>query len=244
MFLRLPLVLSRSFVQAPTSRWALLNLKYLRDRLHWLEEQEFIVFLSILAKLVQALPKMWSPYGLAFLVLFSPSLADSALKKDQYCFDAVYEAYSDLVFEGNTPDDYWNMTCTNPLKLISMYSSGITYCTEKEINSGATVLAGYCMEYGPFELIPISDFAENLTAQQLQTIRVVDYEEIPATENITVPVMLSQSYYKASYRTIVCSILKIIAYSSNNTLRPLGSSKYGATTHMDLPCMVSGAQSF
>jgi hypothetical protein len=148
---------------------------------------------------------MLSLYSLALLALCSTSFADSQLKKDQICFDAVYEAYSELVFAGNTADDYWNMTCTNPLKLVSMYASGITYCSKQEISSGSTVLAEYCNEYGPFKLTPISEFAASLTPNIIQTIRVVDYEEIPATENITVPILLSKSYFSASYRTVVRS---------------------------------------
>jgi hypothetical protein len=139
----------------------------------------------------------------AVSVVFFASLADSTLKKDQVCFDAVYEAYEELVFAGNAPDDYWIMTCTNPLKLVSMYASGITYCTEHEISSGTALLAQYCLEYGDVGLIPISNFAENLTAEHIRTIKVVDYGEIPATENITVPILLSQSYYALSYRTVV-----------------------------------------
>jgi hypothetical protein len=144
-------------------------------------------------------------YPLALLALFSPSLADSALRKDQYCLDAVYEALSELAFVGNTPDDYWNSTCTNPIRLTSMYASAMTYCTEHEITSGAKLLAAYCEEYGLVELTPISQFVKILTPEYIKTIRVVDYEEIPATENISSPILMSQSYYDASFRTTVSS---------------------------------------
>jgi hypothetical protein len=144
-------------------------------------------------------------HPLALLALFSTSLADPALKKDQYCFDAVYEAMSDLVFVGNTADDYWNSTCTNPLKLTSMYASGITYCTEHEIASGAKLLDYYCQEYGMVDLTPISEFSQNLTAEYIKTMRVVDYEEIPSTDNISYPILMSKSYFDASFRTVVSS---------------------------------------
>lgn len=129
----------------------------------------------------------------------------SALKKDQYCFDAVYEAMGDLTFVGNTAEEYWNSTCQNPLKVTSMYASAKTYCTPHEIDAGASVLAHYCMEYGTLELAPMSQFAENLTDEFIKGMRVIDHDEIPETDNITEFVLLSPSYFGGSLRTVVSS---------------------------------------
>jgi len=125
------------------------------------------------------------------------------LRKIEYCFDAVYEAFGDLTFVGNTADEYWESTCQNPLKLTSIYASAKTYCTDHEIHAGTLLLAHYCMEYGEVELVPMSKFAENLTKDFIKSMRVVNYGDIPETENITVPILLSGEYYGASHRTVV-----------------------------------------
>jgi hypothetical protein len=143
---------------------------------------------------------------LSFLALSSLSLA-SALRKDQYCFDAVYEALADLSFVGNTADEYWNSTCQNPLKVTSMYASAKTYCTPHEIEAGVAVLAKYCFEYGTLELAPMSQFADNLTDDFIKGMRMINYQEIPETDNITELVVMSPTYFGGSLRTVVSNYL-------------------------------------
>jgi hypothetical protein len=148
----------------------------------------------------------------AFAFLGSP-LAN-ALGKDQYCLDAVYEALSDLSFEGSSADAYWESTCQNPLKVGTIYASATRYCTEYEIIAGATLLNQYCTEYGEVELLPYSDFKANLSEEYINSLRVIDYEEIPATENVTAVVLISATYFDASFRTVVCYSSLPLFYST------------------------------
>jgi hypothetical protein len=138
----------------------------------------------------------------AALALLGSSLTD-ALNKDQYCVDAVYEALSSLSFEGSSADVYWESTCQNLLKVGTIYASAKRYCTDHEISAGTALLRKYCLEYGKLELLPYSDFQTILTEDYLSSLRVIDYEEIPATENVTAVVLISTTYFEASFRTIV-----------------------------------------
>jgi hypothetical protein len=142
-------------------------------------------------------------YAVAASAIVGSSFGDS-LRKDQYCLDAVYEALSGLSFEGSSPDDYWGSACQSPLKVGSMYAAGMQYCTDHEIDAGISLLSHYCEQYGEMELLPISEFKYNLTAEYIKAIRVIEYNEIPTTENITTLVMISPTYFGASHRTVVC----------------------------------------
>jgi len=143
----------------------------------------------------------------AFALLGSSLI--NALDKNQYCVDAVYEALSSLSFEGSSADAYWESTCQNPLKVGTIYASATRYCTNREISAGTALLEKYCLEYGELGLLPYSNFKLNLTEEYLSSLRVIDYEEIPATENVTAVVLISTSYFEASFRTIVCHRLPL-----------------------------------
>jgi ferric-chelate reductase len=141
------------------------------------------------------------PLFFAFVALLWAQ-ATYALSKNKYCVNAIYEAYGYLAFEGSSPDDYWAL-CTNPLEVNSIYAAALKYCKPADVDAGLAMLEEYCTEYGEVELLPMSEFADTLTDSYIDSMRVVDYEEIPLTENVTTTVLISRTYFMRSYRTIV-----------------------------------------
>jgi hypothetical protein len=138
-----------------------------------------------------------------FIFTFSYLSFADELRKDQYCFDAIYEVISDLNFIGSSPEDRWGSNCLNPLKVGSMYAAGSRYCTEHEIEAGTEYLAELCEERGKIELLPIYLFHDNLTAEYLRRMRLIDQGEVSAKTNLTTTVMISPAYFKIAYRTVV-----------------------------------------
>jgi len=129
----------------------------------------------------------------------------NALRKDQVCFDTVFEAYSYVAFEGDDRDVYYYSLCQYPPKVLSIYAAGETYCTPSEVTAGAELLAAYCGEYGPdLQLLPISDFQANLTEENIQSIPVVTLEEAMAEATpYSTPVLISPSFFSAMHKTVV-----------------------------------------
>jgi hypothetical protein len=156
--------------------------------------------------LSSAMKILYQAFILSLLPLLTISLIDVE-SKNALCADGVYEAL-DVSFEGSDPEDYWGMTCTNPLKLISMYASAKLYCTQREIAAGFQLLASYCEEYGMVSLIPMSDFDANLTDASIESYPFLDLVDLDPTVNLTTPVRLTRDFFELSRRTVVSSLLK------------------------------------
>jgi hypothetical protein len=178
-------------------------------------------------------------------ILFTLTSTPSAnsFSKDDYCLDAIYEAYSDMTFVGNNNKEYWLSTCTNPLHLISMYASGITYCTQHELSSGTALLARYCKKYGGVSLTPMFELKENLTARYIKTLPIVNDKDGLVAKNITTPVLLSEAYYATIYHTRVSKIHLVYVEILIKSFRPPGSLKNGVTMPTVSPCTASGESS-
>jgi hypothetical protein len=140
---------------------------------------------------------------ISFLVTLGFTLAEE-LRRNEICFDAIYEVYGEIPFVGSGPDDYWPSVCQNHLKVNSIYAAATRYCSASEIEAGTKLLGKYCTEYGEMELLPISDFKENLTQEYLQNMRVVEKDDVKEDgPNITETVMISDHFFSLSLRTVV-----------------------------------------
>ncbi|KAF2502862.1 hypothetical protein BU16DRAFT_554894 [Lophium mytilinum] len=142
------------------------------------------------------------PLSLALVALFWSQGICDLLKKNQVCVDAIFEAFGDLNFEGVGYGEYYVSICNNSLKVNSIYATAKTYCKPEDIEPGFAMLAEYCTDYAEVELLPMSDFTENLTDSYISSMRVIDYEEVAEFDNITTTVLLSRAYYRASWRTV------------------------------------------
>ncbi|KAM5436009.1 hypothetical protein McanCB21832_002827 [Microsporum canis] len=139
-----------------------------------------------------------------FLGAFLLSLVSSEeLASTQICFSAVYGAYRSITFAGPPGEEYWITLCRNPLKVGSIYASAKVHCKPEEIAPGAAVLEEYCEKYAFQPLLPMSDFSANLTNEIIAKMRVVENGEIPLTEIITTPILISKKFFDLSLKTIV-----------------------------------------
>lgn len=138
------------------------------------------------------------------IFLFGLHVSAEALKKNQVCFDTVYESYGYMIFAGDDAESYYYSACQYPPKVLSIYAAAKVYCTPDEINAGIEFLGHYCEEYGPdLELLPLDSFAANLSDAAIKKMPVVNYDEaLAATEPYAKPVIISQSFFDAMDRTV------------------------------------------
>jgi hypothetical protein len=160
------------------------------------------------------------------------------LTQIQYCADSVYETYGTINFVESSAHDYWGSVCQGPLKLTSIYASATIHCTTEEIDEGFKILAEYCTEYGEIELLPISDFQDNLTTEAIAGYRVIDASDVTPTDNLTAPVVLSNDYFTVALRTIVSLAFKY-PLCPNRT----NDSVYLGVRNMDAPYLWVGSLS-
>jgi hypothetical protein len=175
-----------------------------------------------------------------FIITLGITVADE-LRRDELCFDAVYEVYGQIPFVGSGPDDYWPSVCQNHLKVNSIYAAATRYCSAYEIKAGTELLGKYCIEYGETELLPISEFKENLTQAYLQNMRIVEKDDVRADgPNITETIMISDHFFSLSLRTVVGTLDHESYRKLLIGIRTLGSMKCLLITDMALHYMVSG----
>lgn len=140
-----------------------------------------------------------------FLAILYFVASTEAIEKTQICFDSVFESLAYVVFAGDDPDVYYASACQYPPKVLSIYASAKTYCTQDEIQSGIKLLREYCWEYGPdLKLLPYEDFTANLTDASLKRCPVVDYATALSAETpYTKPILISKDFFEAMHKTVV-----------------------------------------
>lgn len=129
-----------------------------------------------------------------------PAVLCEYIPLDQRCVTAVFTAYNYLTFTGSV--GFWDSRCQNPLKVTSVYAASGTYCDPDEQTAGFALFAAYCHQFGRTDLLPRDALAENLTDDAIKQMNLVEYGVIPKHQPLYVPVMISQEYFKRTYRTI------------------------------------------
>jgi hypothetical protein len=137
------------------------------------------------------------------LLLVLP-LGAFAQTRKQECFDTAFEAIGYTVWAGDDPESYYNSTCTYPPKVLSVYAAATKYCKPEQLPAGIELLRSYCKDYGPdLELLPISDFAAELTEEAINSLPVVTYEEATnATDPYSEPILISEDFFDRMYDTV------------------------------------------
>jgi hypothetical protein len=139
--------------------------------------------------------------AIALRLLFL-GLPTYCLNADQYCGDGIQTALGSFAFNGTEADDYWGNLCTNELGVLSMAASIKSYCLSTEITPGWQIIGEYCTE-NDLELPAWTDVLAQLTDGFLRSLQVVEFTDIDASKTWNASVLLSESLYKASYRTSV-----------------------------------------
>jgi hypothetical protein len=137
--------------------------------------------------------------ALGLLLLGLPTYC---LNADQYCGDGIQTALGSFAFNGMEADDYWGNLCTNELGVLSMAAAIKSYCLSTEITPGWQIIGEYCTE-NDLELPAWTDVLAELTDGFLRSLQVVEFTDIDASKTWNASVLLSESLYKASYRTSV-----------------------------------------
>lgn len=142
-----------------------------------------------------------SLFLVAFALFLSPVIG--GYDPDVQCLNGVQTALSQLTFEDGDPEDYYGSMCTHGLFLNSFWASAKVFCTQKQIDAGAELWGGYCIEYGMVELVPYSEVLPLLTDEYLSSLPVIAYDDIDPTKLWNTSVLLSESLYLSGYRTTV-----------------------------------------
>jgi len=116
---------------------------------------------------------------------------------------AVSVSYNYITFSGEGYGTYYGPKCLNPLRTISTYASGKTFCTDDEIFAGFEKIRRECEDDG-LEFLDWQQVVANITHDNIAKMRVVEFDEVPAGINITDSVRLSKSFFERVGDTLVC----------------------------------------
>lgn len=135
--------------------------------------------------------------------LFIRIVSSRELANNEICFSAVYRAYKPIKFAGPAGKKQWVMYCRNHLKVASIYASAKVYCQPEEILSGVGVLEENCQRRISQPLLPMSDFAANLTDETIAKMKVIENGEISPEKKVNTPVLISKKFFDLSLKTVV-----------------------------------------
>lgn len=135
--------------------------------------------------------------------LFIRIVSSKELASNEICFYAVYRAYKPIKFAGTPGKEQWVMYCRNRLKVGSIYASAKVYCQPEDILPGVAILEKTCQRRISQPLLPMSDFAANLTDENIAKMKVIENGEIPPEKKVDTPVLISKKFFDLSLKTVV-----------------------------------------
>lgn len=121
---------------------------------------------------------------------------------NERCVTSISTAYGYITFSGSTSRKGFGPRCQNILEVTSIFASSDVYCKPAERSVGISQLEALCRD-GGLELIPRDQLAENLTDDAISHMRTVEFLELPLSEPVDTPVLLSPSHYRSVFKTIV-----------------------------------------
>jgi len=128
---------------------------------------------------------------------------NTLLPSNEYCLHSVSVSYNYITFSGKGYNTYYGPKCLNPLRTISTYASGKMLCTDKEIQIGFEKIRREC-EKDDFEFLDWRHIVANITDNDIASMRLVEFDEIPSGTNVTEPVRLAKSFFQRVDNTLVC----------------------------------------
>jgi hypothetical protein len=138
-------------------------------------------------------------YGVGLCV---GTIQNTLMPANQYCLNSVSVAYNYITFSGEGYNTYYGPKCLNPLRTISTYASGTTFCTDKEIQIGFEKIRKEC-EKEELEFLDWRHIVANITNDDIAKMRVVEFDGIPTGENVTEPIRLSEAFFHRVGNTLV-----------------------------------------
>jgi hypothetical protein len=138
-------------------------------------------------------------YGVGICVA---TIRKTLVPANEYCLNSVSVSYNYITFSGEGYNTYYGPKCLNPLRTISTYASGKTFCTEKEIEIGFEKIRKDC-EKDELEFLDWRHLVANITNDDITKMRIVDFDEIPTGNNVTKSVRISESFFQRVDDTLV-----------------------------------------
>jgi hypothetical protein len=157
----------------------------------WISVVSFIFNATILLGLL---------YGVRICV---GTVQKTLMPTNEYCLNSVSVSYNYITFSGEGYNTYYGPRCLNPLRTISTYASGKTFCTDKEIHVGFAKIRKEC-EKDELEFLDWRHIIANITNDDIAKMRVVEFDEIPTGKNVTEPIRLSEAFFQRVGNTLVC----------------------------------------
>ncbi|KAE8441763.1 hypothetical protein EG329_004321 [Mollisiaceae sp. DMI_Dod_QoI] len=142
---------------------------------------------------------LWTFLSL-FLLLHTSQGTLNEVSVATECIDSIVSVVSDFTFAG-ADLDYYVTACTYNLSVYSMWSAAKLYCTPTEIEAGSALYSGYCVEYGAVELVPYSEIEPKLTDAYIESLQVVNFDDIDETAIWNNSILISKALYQTSRRT-------------------------------------------
>lgn len=139
-------------------------------------------------------------YGVGLCI---STVQNTLMPPNEYCLHSVSVSYNYITFSGEGYNTYYGPKCLNPLRTISTYASGKTRCTDKEIQIGFEKIRREC-EKDDFEFLDWRQIVANITDNDIASMRLVEFDEIPSGTNVTEPVRLAKSFFQRVDNTLVC----------------------------------------
>jgi hypothetical protein len=140
---------------------------------------------------------------LSLFLLFRTSLGLNQVHPETECIDGILTAVTEFPFAGADPEDYYGTLCTYNLSVNSLWSAAKLYCNPAEIKAGSALYEGYCTEYGSVSLVPYSEVEPELTDAYINSLQVVNFEDIDPTQVWNNSILISKDLYEISKRTVV-----------------------------------------
>ncbi|KAL4778280.1 ferric reductase like transmembrane component-domain-containing protein [Aspergillus varians] len=135
------------------------------------------------------------------VVIYAALASAKIVPVNERCVTSISTAYAYITFTGSSSRKGFGTQCQNQLEVISIYASSDVYCQPDERSAGISQLEALCKEAG-LDLIPRDEVADNLTDDAISGMRTVDYLELPYSEAVDFPVLLSSSHYRRVFQTI------------------------------------------
>jgi hypothetical protein len=137
------------------------------------------------------------------------TIKKTLMPTNEYCLNSVSVSYNYITFSGEGYNTYNGPKCLNPLRTISTYASGTTFCTDKEIEIGFEKIRRDCAK-DELEFLDWRHVVANVTNDDITRMRVVDFDEIPTGQNVTNPIRLSEAFFQRVDNTLV-SLVQLLS---------------------------------
>jgi hypothetical protein len=165
----------------------------IRSRTEW-------TWISVVSSIFNTTILIGLLYGVGICV---GTIQKTLMPTNEYCLHSVSVSYNYITFSGEGYNTYYGPKCLNPLRTISTYASGKTFCTDKEIQIGFEKIRKEC-EKEELEFLDWRHIVANVTDDNIARMKVVEFDEIPTGENVTEPIRLSEAFFHRVDNTLVC----------------------------------------